>query len=188
MKIRNGFVSNSSSTSFIISGKDFKSTLDITKYFIEQINNKCDGVEYKNITNKMKRNPKYDKPIYIDNLGGQSYYVAKNKDGDFMLDICRQYDYDFDHIKQYAEGYFDAVFDKIKKWYIPEYNLVGKENLNHSYYRCKKCHKITYLINDLIQCPICRIGENGERDKVYIAQQRKHKIKRILKNGKNKTR
>jgi len=75
MKIRNGFVSNSSSSSFVIqAGGDFSTVKDVTKYIIEQ----C-GDDYEEELRNADEVKNLDTPIHFDSQG-DSTYVRKIDD------------------------------------------------------------------------------------------------------------
>lgn len=64
MKIRSGFVSNSSSSSFIISDKDFKTTGDLVKYMIKK---------------QIKENRNYDYDWKDDAINCEKNYIKRAK-------------------------------------------------------------------------------------------------------------
>jgi len=109
MKTRNGFVSNSSSSSFIISDKDFPSVRDLAEYMIKQqlkeyleedeeyYKWKDEDIETSNILLSRLKNVDENHPIsfpscnydtYIKKIGDQ-YIVATCNNTDWNLDEYR---------------------------------------------------------------------------------------------------
>jgi len=90
MKIRNGFVSNSSSSSFVIRADGELSTVkDVAKYIIDQ----CDDNEHfvKEI-NALKELKDSDTPVHFNTWGDQTY-IRKHGSGVIMITTTQNVDF-----------------------------------------------------------------------------------------------
>jgi hypothetical protein len=163
MKIRNGFVSNSSSSSFIIwAEKDFPTVKSVAKYIMKTIIKKYGGVgdfNEEKITLKSMSDP--NTPVFF-NTGGDETYIRKyedkiiivttqNVDFDKLFDVAlkkddlpdefyREFDYldeDGEEIKMNHPGDFDYYYSKFNDFLILEHNIKGR----HTYIdNCPYCH------------------------------------------------
>jgi len=98
MKLRNGFVSNSSSSSFVI--WDAKQTT--SKVMLEML--KLVHTEYKDeewkegakaidkVIKWLKKNPAFDKPLLYPNTCNYETWIWKDASGNILIDTCNNHD------------------------------------------------------------------------------------------------
>jgi len=198
MKIRNGFVSNSSSSSFIISDEYFKTSADLAKYMINiQIEEDADFLDKEWIEHKLKlidklKNIDEDLPISFPSCNYDTYI---RKVGDcYLVSTCNNtrwelYDYstqltenaitelkkligkhgDDSTIEGILEGdYYDFPHIGIN-YYDLNSEIIGVE----VYDSCPNCD--TYMWNTVKHGKICL-----KCNKVY---KRKEKLEKIEKNN-----
>lgn len=93
MKIRNGFVSNSSSSSFVLRvGEEFSSVSDVAQYIMESIENEWGNDpqqvsrRFEIVMNNLKQLSDPNTPVHF-NTGGDETYIRKfpEKNGDVIL-------------------------------------------------------------------------------------------------------
>lgn len=137
MKIRQGFVSNSSSSSFILSKNDYKSTVEIALAFINdsslaELNkeNEHNEKEYLKIgvANLQKQELNFNKLIFISRLCYENFSVMRNRNRDFYVQAARHIDWVDIKIKsEHNEDEFYDNFNRLKELYLPQYDLYGKQ-------------------------------------------------------------
>jgi hypothetical protein len=124
MKIRQGFVSNSSSSSFIIDANKY-TCAQVAEMMIESLYNNDDwnDAEYNNETtkNKMLENLKTLKnkniSIYMNLYDGEE--ISK-KDDKIYVEATRNIDWDLPYIGRGDEGEFSELLEN-DKWFFPEF-------------------------------------------------------------------
>ena len=99
MKVRYGFVSNSSSSSFVVHNPD-RTTAQTMREMLKLV--RAEGVEerygkqYINPITKciiwLQSHPKTDKPLLYPNTCNYETWVYKNKNGDLCIDTCNNHD------------------------------------------------------------------------------------------------
>lgn len=164
MKIRNGFVSNSSSSSFIIfAEKNFSTVKSVAEYIIKTVEkdwyNSGNAFDLEKSTLDKVSDP--DTPVFF-NTGGDETYIRKyenkiiivttqNIDFDELYSISLQKDdlpnefyREFDYINEYGEEIimeypsdFDYYYNKFNDFLVLEHNIRGR----HTYIdNCPYCH------------------------------------------------
>lgn len=191
MKIRQGFVSNSSSSSFILSKNDYKSTVEIALAFINdsslaKLNKENeDNAEYLKtvIANLQKQELNFNKPIFISRLCYENFSVMRNRNKDYYVHASRHVDWtDINMKSNHNEDEFYKNFGRLKELYLPQYDLYGKQTYEDMYYTwCDKCHSSIFKINNFVQCPVCRTNKEGKLDPTMVRESRENKLKRVLK-------
>jgi hypothetical protein len=188
MKIRKGFVSNSSSSSFIIDANKY-TCVDIAKHMTEKLleqdtdcKDKCENI-FKNLKKLENKNI----GVYIEL--SDDIQIAKYKDK-IYVDACYHYEWDLDSIDRGEEGeYHDEI--RQSKFYFPDYDyqIIGKlmdwdkqyKYKKQDFWRCEYCEKgrrFIEVFNDILVCPNCLRDPDG---KIVEKLFRKDKVKRILK-------
>jgi len=197
MKIRNGFVSNSSSSSFIISSNGLLSTVkDVAKYIIEQTEWVSFDAELKTL-NKMK-DP--DTPVFF-NTGGDDTYIRKiddkiiisttqNVDFQYFYDNCLNKDdisedfyRQFDHINEYGEEFnardpqdFHYYNKKFNDFLILKHNFYGRQVYIDNCPYCGDKFSIGYVLKNGKTICKCQL------DKTLTILNRSEKLKEINRN------
>ena len=186
MKIRNGFVSNSSSSSFIVNANDYtcKSiALDLIQQLYEQDAFHEDSFEI--IKKNLEKLENENTSIFIEMADDMEI----SKCGD-IIHIEASNHYDFEHIQyEIDEDYGDYYDNQEKiKWYLPLHDnkILGTTVREpHKIYKTKAwlyCCDICgtrYLQLDSgdIFCPKCNTDPDGNKLQVLF---REEKLKRIM--------
>lgn len=184
MKLRFGFVSNSSSMSFVIKiGEDFPNVFALAKWMVEMRGFDDDKDILANI-NKSKRSP--DTPISFETINAQTYIM---RSGDFLLvDTSHNHNWWEDLPVEYPnwELYKDPKgrtffaglewdpdcgfrfdFIKGKEWMLPAHDnriVEGTEGFG----RCEECMSYFWIIDGVEKCPSCdRTREEQNRLKYW---------------------
>lgn len=206
MKIRNGFISNSSSSSYIITPNNELNTVkDVAKYIINTLLSDNDNIDYFNeLLSNLENISEPDTPLNF-NTGGDQNYIRKEQDKIIIVttqnvefpeiekvalskkDLNISFYKYFDHINEYGEKVkprapyeFDYFYSKFKDFLI----LDHAEDYLYG--------RITWIDN----CPHCKnsisrgwILKNGQTycncqtDKVLNIARRRRKLLQI-QNGK----
>ncbi|NPV13092.1 MAG: hypothetical protein HPY57_15100 [Ignavibacteria bacterium] len=175
MKIRKGFVSNSSSSSFIIDGNKY-TCVDIAFQIIDVLVSEDNNYKekYKKIKNNLKKLKNKDTSIlieYCDNI-----YIVKKDD---KIYVEASYHYEWNLIKCEEEGeYYDIIYEE--KFYFPLYDNKYLGKLANTDNSCNKCHCGFLEFDDgSVFCPSCLCDPDGNPNQKLF---RKEKLKRILKD------
>ena len=187
MKIRNGFVSNSSSSSFIIDGNKFtcvEIALKMTRVLYEDDQ---DGDNYKIIVDNLNKLENKNTNIFIDCSDDIRIARVDNK---IYIEACNHYDWDcLESIEEYGDEceYYNKMQDA--KYYFPLYDnkylgkLVDSDSRNNTKYKntwIYRCHtRYIELENGIIFCPKCLKDPDGNSVQQMF---REDKLNRILKN------
>ena len=168
MKTRNGFVSNSSSSSFVLKvGQPFETTLDIAEYMIP----KRDWDNDEELVEKVRK-LKYNKtPIHALKFNSCNYDTFIAKMGEyFLVETCHNHDwdlYDFNVNRPLEfEEYFgdDSFYELSNKinFYNLEHDVYGRTiSYNEEKYTpnnktyCEKCFSDYWVINNKVVCLVC---------------------------------
>jgi hypothetical protein len=193
MKIRNGFVSNSSSSSFIIDGT--KTTcVDVAIDMVSQMYEEYNDDNEKLYIERLKKLENKNIGIFIEYSDDLCIFRHGN---DIHVDATYHIDWDLEYIKEYGEYvdfydimkgsdyYFPAIDNKIVgKLFDDEDDkeLLKKYNTTETWlYKCKNpnCeNKSRFIVKEKqIFCPNCLHDVDG----VKVAF-RKDKLKRIINN------
>lgn len=190
MKIRNGFVSNSSSSSFIIRAEgEFSTVKDVAKYII-------DNVEYYEYIEELKTLESlsdFDTPVHF-NTGGDHTYIRKVDDKILMTttqninfkkleelcltkeDLTKKFCKKFSHTSEYGEKIrlddpreFFYFYPKFDDFNILEHNTLGR----HKYIRdcpyCKKGYTIGWVLKggkEICECQINQLKRKQKLEKI----------------------
>ncbi len=177
MKIRNGFVSNSSSSSFIIRlGDKYKNTLDIAKDMLKDrfetwreydgTDNPHEKIAYDNLK-RLRKNGDVNIPIFFQSTNYDTY-IMKLTDNYVFVDTCNNIIWGAsDHATykipdEVREMYPDAVSD------YGEIDLNAKRDFEYyhiengimayptkEYKSCNKCYNELWVINGNKYCLKC---------------------------------
>jgi len=116
MKIRSGFVSNSSSSSFIVSDKGyFKTVKDVAIYIINYLKSTWGAQKndyYSTELDVLNNISNSDTPVYFD-TGGDETYIRKVDD---KIIICTTQNADFEKIRENALGTNDISEEFYRKF------------------------------------------------------------------------
>ena len=204
MKIRNGFVSNSSSSSFIVRfDKKYPNTLAIAKSMIKnrfdewREFNKDEGEEdndhpkeldiYRNIK-KLKKSEYKNMPIFFRSTNYDTYIMAIN-DKYAYVDTCNNISWDInsdaihrvppDLLEMFpnVDSYGELNFE-IKynnQYYILENGLIAKSPTEYD--TCKKCYDPYWYIDGVKYCVNCDWNKISRGLKI-------NKVKNLIANSK----
>lgn len=162
MKTRNGFVSNSSSSSFVIAAdKEIKTVFDLA---IKMIPTREWGDDDKLIRKIKSSKVNPDNPIMFRSCNYDTYIIKEGKY--FVVETCNNHDWyelDLDFVnnipKEIQKGYcrggyydYDYGFDvEGIEFYVPELNIIGTEvpyNSKMDECWCKKCYHNYFIAQD----------------------------------------
>jgi len=204
MKIRNGFVSNSSSSSFIINGDAYANIFELTKVMIKQVEYKEQIDIILDRLDKTKKDPNTPVMFYSCN-----YDTYISKQGDFyFIDTCNNEDWDLKGVtslmslitkdpelyNKVTGGYDEIDFEKIHsdlKFWNVERDFMFKEQEGHNWVFCQRkdsdgkrlCgYSTMVIINNELQCPYCFHLENGKPSRYLLYKDRDKKLERINKS------
>lgn len=164
MKIRTGFVSNSSSSSFILPQNSiFKSIFNIAKIMIPGRYDKDNG-NYEmllKIATVQKDNPNVE-GIFFESCNYNTY-IAKHNEC-FLVSTCNNVSWDDilykHHIKDQNHFHYELGDDlyNIKHlfdFYSLESDIIGR-NVEYIYrYYCRCCYEYGWVSGNKYMCPIC---------------------------------
>lgn len=151
MKIRQGFVSNSSSSSFIVFGRNID-IKDITPSIIKEKEIICLGKELS----------EGQDIFYIENIDMLAFLKALNELG-------RDIEYDMEFIEVYSVGGFDEYSDEL--------DLTNLTTKKIQYFNIDKDYSSSRDLSDIKG----RYDENNEADNIAKKYLRSIKIKEIQK-------
>jgi hypothetical protein len=167
MKTRSGFVSNSSSSSFVIplDNELFQTVADIALYMIPKRGWEDDEKTMKRINGQLSLRMDPNHPIAFNSCNYDTFIVKK--DDGFYIATCNNHDWDFDvggmpqndelehfilHQMPYERKYYNASFG-ITAWL---YNQVDRDGY-HCKEWCKECRHTELWVeeNGAPYCPVC---------------------------------
>ncbi len=166
MKIRSGFVSNSSSSSFIVKvGAPFDTALAIAKYMIpaREWENDSDLVKKVETLEKIGANPT---AVSFKSCNYDTF-IAKIEDY-FLIETSHHGDWDLHGFSvqcppELAEAYGDDTFYRLPHsmdFYSLEYGIIGRpvdwdEGRKYESSYCSDCHSDYWMIDNVCKCPKC---------------------------------
>jgi hypothetical protein len=176
MKIRNGFVSNSSSSSFIIRKyKKNNNELSVKDFLIKLLSDNDMSQHYRNIE-VLINNLKYikDEKILFYIAGDyDDTEITTNDKNEILINssnhyewenfLSQYYDFEYDGDEgEFSQNWYSNTdsddeenYDNLKnKIFLPKYGLLFD---NHKYGTCKKCQRFSKLLilNDKEYCEYC---------------------------------
>jgi len=181
MKIRNGFVSNSSSSSFLVDRKRYLSVFDLATAMLDIRNREwktwneeekqppLDQIpktqdrrdldrETKNIglARSIGINP--DTPVSFDVTNGDTYIITHHLV--YAVETCNNTDWnEIEGIEGVSDAFNDGLYNKMRKTYYWDlYNdLIYKGDISYDF--CKKHSQSLILLKDRTKvCPVCYTG------------------------------
>jgi len=167
MKIRTGFVSNSSSSSFIVKvGEPFDTALEIAKYMLPKRGWENDAELIGKIESLEKEGKKLDAVTF--NTCNYDTFIAK-VDGYFLIETSHHGDWDLYSFStpcphEYAEIFGDDTFYRLPHsmdFYSLEYDVTGRpldfdDTRKYESSWCDKCRGEFWLIYGRHECPNCK--------------------------------
>lgn len=170
MKIRSGFVSNSSSSSFIVKvGHPFKTALEVAEYMIPHREWESDAERLAQIQ-EMKIDDKQYDAISFQSCNYETFIA--HEDGYFLIETCNNHDWDMYRYHtscpmDVTDGYGEYLhkLSTSRPFYNLEMKVTGcpmsyEEGYRYESRYCKKCYKTFWYIGDSYQCPDC--GKKAE--------------------------
>ncbi|MFC1454139.1 hypothetical protein ACFLQL_03065 [Verrucomicrobiota bacterium] len=166
MKIRNGFVSNSSSSSFVLKGISIKEVaskmLDIV--IAEWEDGKQDSYKYfQELTNNLEA-AREDKPITLPSCNYDTY-ICKLTNGNIYVSTCNNHDWtDLSHGENLGgadnAGEFEEYADTLFYFDVRDCSIHTRDIYLGYHNRCSACNEYIhplYLTSDLkLKCGTCR--------------------------------
>jgi hypothetical protein len=166
MKIRTGFVSNSSSSSFIVKvGAPFDTALEVAKYMIPKREREDDAELVAKVEAMEKSGAKPDAVSFKS--CNYDTYIAKVDDC-FLIETCHNHDWDLHSFRcpcppAYAETFGDDSFYRLPHsmdFYSLEYGVTGRpldfdDARQFEDSRCK-CYNECWWIDGEVKCPNCK--------------------------------
>lgn len=162
MKIRKGFVSNSSTASFIIELNSFNSVVDIAIFIVELMldqdeekygfkDDHDDENIYVKILNNLYRlkalHADYNFSIFVPSNEFDTM-IVKREDG-YYINTCNNYMFDDLPLKTYdSDGFSFEIFEELETIfpYLPEYDIIGKNIYSDRNHRCQNNSEHDYAI------------------------------------------
>ena len=202
MKIRNGFVSNSSSSSFIVRfDEKYPNTLAIAESMIKnrfeewhEFKENDDDTHpteiqiYKNIE-RLKKTDVINMPMFFRSTNYDTYIMAIT-DKYAYVDTCNNTNWDvknisihkvpddliesFPNVDRFGELNLDIVYDN--EYYILETGLIAKAPAEYD--TCKKCYDSYWYIDGVKYCIKCDWNKISRGLKL-------NKVKNLIANSKN---
>lgn len=170
MKQRLGFISNSSSSSFVLRvGAPFDNALDVAEYMIPKREWEEHDIE---LLEKIK-NIRDDRSIKQPNavcFPSCNYDTFIAKMGEyFLIETCHNHDWKLGDIyvqrpQEFSEYFGDDSFYELPHkidFYNLEYGIVGREldwNLSSKYESswCPSCYRNLWIVDGNVMCPKCK--------------------------------
>lgn len=165
MKTRNGFVSNSSSSSFVLKvGEPFNTTLDVAEFMVPKRKWETDAVLVERI--KALRASKENPPAVCFRSCNYDTFIAKMGEY-FLIETCHNHDWDLGDFRsscppEFFEYFGDDSFYELPRkvdFYHLDYGVTGHQadwRLTQSYDWCQECHNEYWVISGKLMCPKCQ--------------------------------
>jgi hypothetical protein len=166
MKTRNGFVSNSSSSSFILKvGEPFQTALDVAEYMVPKREWDADAELLKKVKS-LKANGKELFSVCFKSCNYDTFIAKMN--GVFLIETCHNHDWDFSDAGSLSqcppefEEYFggDSFYELPRSidFYHLDYDFSGHRpewrEIRSSF--CSKCYNDYWVVGEKIICPKCK--------------------------------
>lgn len=171
MKIRLGFVSNSSTAGYVVSLEEFDNVIELAGYYVLKIIEHAKGnIDYKradyyeslynNILRVSKSKIDQNTPVFIPTYNFDTY-IVKREDAYY---IDTDHEFYFNIKGPYVDGLDEGDYGKYTKsdyYYLPEFDILGKQKCGSNKVKCKDCsHGITVVLkNGDSVCPFCNIED-----------------------------
>ena len=167
MKIRSGFVSNSSSSSFIVKvGEPFDTALEIAKYMIPNRGWETDGELLLKVEALEKTGAKPDAVTF--RTCNYDTFIAK-VDNYFLIETSHHGEWDLSSFRtpcpsEYMDTFGDDTFYRLPHsmdFYSLEYGVTGRpldwdDSRQYETSWCDECHTDYWLIDGRHICPNCK--------------------------------
>jgi len=192
MKTRQGFVSNSSSSSFIVSNKEYSSVFDLAKAMIPARDWEDDQALIRKIEESEIKGMDPNTGVSFNSCNYETY-ITKYQDY-YLVSTCNNHDWDIESTghfpKEIAElcdsdyENLEQVVPRLSPFWFPEYNIGGsltsKKNVPYDTTYCNEHFLPLIDVNGIDKpiCPACNF--NKEQKKENKKKNKKWESKSIL--------
>ena len=166
MKTRSGFVSNSSSSSFVLQvGKPFDTALEVAEHMIPQREWETDAALLEKVREIMTWNTGQPPAVCFRSCNYDTY-IAK-MGSYFLISTCHNHPWDLRSIEgpcppEFDEYFGDEYFYELPRslpFYHLEYDVVGRKAdwqvCGTSYCSTPDCYTDLWIVQNKLVCPKC---------------------------------